>query len=103
MIWHLTCPRSKSRTYTPMVVILPLDPGENSSSSLRYGSYQLHNVFGSARYLKYRNPTALIYGESGCFKRPCICLTVSFIVKNLYRRQNAVEGPRQLPVIHGST
>lgn len=29
----------------------------HTSSSLRYGSYQLHNVFGSARYLKYRNPT----------------------------------------------
>lgn len=28
-------------------------------------------------------PTALIYGESSCFNSPCICLTVSFIVKNL--------------------
>lgn len=29
-IGQLTCPRRRSRTYKPMVVFLPLEPGENS-------------------------------------------------------------------------
>jgi hypothetical protein len=32
---------------------------------------------------KGSSPTARMYGESGWLSKPCICFTVSFIVKNL--------------------
>jgi hypothetical protein len=44
-----TCPSIRSRTYTPMVVMRPLDPGENSCIMKKY--YMIESALIQTNYL----------------------------------------------------
>ena len=91
--------------------------GANRSSSAKYGSRCVMSFLCGQTFRRYRNPIARMYGESPWFSRCAICVSSSICVSlspssdatlgasvnRRYRMQNAVDGPRALPLIHGST
>ena len=67
-----------------------------------YGSYHVQRSFGGAVKRKNKNPTPRMYGESAWFSMATIWLRVTPIVASLNNKQNAVDGTRAVPALHGS-